>query len=58
MDPFIAYLLIKRIEEDNKNFQKKRKKTKKTKDNQTTEKNNLKYCEFCGQYRYWCLCHV
>ena len=52
MDPFIAYLLIKQIETDNKAFDRSQKNTAK-KERQI--KNN---CLRCGQNPYWCQCLI
>ena len=51
MDPFIAYLLIKRIEKDNKIALIKSHKNIAEKERQI--KNN---CLRCGQNPYWCQC--
>jgi len=52
MDPFIAYLLIKQIETDNKAFDRSQKNT----DRKARQiKTN---CFRCGQNPYWCQCLI
>jgi len=54
MDPFIAYLLIKQIEKDNKiALDQSQKNTVKNTVKKEQQKNN---CSRCGQNYYWCQC--
>jgi len=53
MDPFIAYLLIKQIETDNKKTL-----VPKQKDTAKKERHIKKNCLRCGQNPYWCQCLI
>ena len=50
MDPFIAYLLIKR------NHKIKKKELKEIENKKNSDKIKLNQCSRCGQSHYWCFC--
>ena len=56
MDPFIAYLLIKRNENLFKVNKIKREELKEIEKNKNSDKIKLNQCSRCGQSYYWCFC--
>jgi hypothetical protein len=54
MDPFIAYLLIKNLE--NKKEKKIKYPVKNIQKNNDQYNKINNYCTYCGQYPIWCRC--